>query len=258
MFKELTMFFQLRKSRGPLFVLPDGLYTRQHQYVRNTGPFVKKTGWRPGAVLRLRARISLRNWNDNFIPVRLYQSRKFRSVNERELDLAMLMKEIGKLHYSRKMNPYESFLEVVLIKSLMESMSNSKSLLGSIWSTGGLLSGSQRYAKSTFAYFARNVQEKNDVLAILQRKLSGYPDRFILYIAEYPLPCFDAGHSQHSTFLEYRILQVRYKLILQDLCIHSSYLTGEEKKRYDKALVRIKELMKTFPVTPLKRKNRKA
>jgi hypothetical protein len=52
-------------------------------------------------------------------------------------------------------------------------------------------------------------------------------------------------------FLEYRVLQVRYKIVLQEICLHSAYLTGDEKKKFDGRLTRINALLLTYPAQPV-------
>jgi hypothetical protein len=250
MFKELRLLRTLKKLEGPFVLLPDGLYTMKNQYVRDSLLLKNKLPFLTGDLLKLVPKPRLNGWNRNFQAVDLYHNISFESVNVRELDLDLVLTEIKALLFSREKDPYENFLEVVLIKALMESLNDSKSLLGGIWAMGGLMSSVARRGKSSFAYFAQNIEEKNRIIIALKEKLNDYPDRFVKMLSDHGLTAFSKSRSPAATFLEYRVLQVRYKIVLQEICLHSSYLTGEEKKKYDDRLTRIKALLLTYPARP--------
>ena len=57
-----------------------------------------------------------------------------------------------------------------------------------------------------------------------------------------------AASSQQATLLEYRILQIKYKIVLQEICLHSAYLSDKDKNKYDEQYEKIKGLLSTFPV----------
>lgn len=247
MLKKIRLFHALKNARGPFVLLPDGLYTLRNRYVRDSGLLRPCLKYDTGDVLEFADAPRFRGWEGHFKRITPYQSGEFRSVNVRELDLAQLLKEIRGMHFNPERNPFENFLEVALIKSLMQSLNNSKSLLGGIWSTGGLMTGGTGYGRNTFAYFARNIEEKNSIILTLKEKLEEYPENFVKMLADYGCSPFNRSHSQAGTFLEYRILQVKYKIVLQELCLHSHYLTADEKKKFDDELKLITRLLSTFP-----------
>ena len=187
--------------------------------------------------------------NDLFEQVFLYKSGSFEAKDTRALILESVLKEVEDLNYNMKKNPYENFLETVFVRLLIDSLSIGKALLGSIWAGGGLVSGPPgRHGKSSFTYFALNIQEKNEMIVRLRNKLSEYPENLVYISNEYEINRFNKDHSQHATFLEYRASQISFKVLLQEICLHSHHLTTEDKKSYDERLNCMKMTLKTYPV----------
>lgn len=254
MFKKIKLVQELKKINDLFFVLPNGLFKMNNDYVLYSDLVVRDLPYPMGQTLKIKQE-QIKKLKTNFRDIHLlfqeaivYQSREFESINVRELSLPIILGEIEKMNFSIKKNPYENYLEVTVLKFLMESLNNSKALLGGVWSPGRYVASNVKRFGTTYAHFARNIGEKNKIIAYLREKIMGYPDHFIEHVQEFKLQPFNRNNSQYSTFLEYRLIQIRYKIFLQEVCLHSYYLTDETKRKYDDLMQQMKELLTTYPV----------
>lgn len=251
MFKKIKLAITLKKMNCLLWYLPDGLYTPENKYIHGSNLLKDLFREYPfGSVFKIKKEnikffSRLKNAFQQQFP---YKSSYFKSIDFRKLNYEHICNEIKKFQYDKNKTPYENYLEAVVIQLTIQSFNYGKSLVGGVWGSGAVLSNIRNKGKGTFAYFAANIQEKNDFIAQLKKKREEYPDDYILSACEYKIKEFNKNTSQYASLMEYRILQIRYKIILQEICLHSYYFTEKEKIKFDKEYNRIKILMKTYPV----------
>lgn len=264
MLKNIRLVHDLAQVKEVLFLLPNGLFTINNRYIKYSDEIRNKINFKNGTSIKVKnnqltGKLILIKWDKLFEEVKLYHSQPFNSVTVKALDLNILFAEITKMGYNLNKNPYENYLEITLIMLLMESLNNSKVLIGSIWSPGGLIfhkpkpdltkyGPSIKNINNDYDNFIKNINNKNDLVLILRKIISSYPEKLADYVAEYKYQAFNILHSQYSTLLEFRILQIKYKIILQEICLQSYYLTNEAKMQYDAEFKRINSLLESFPV----------
>ena len=93
------------------------------------------------------------------------------------------------------------------------------------------------------------IQLKNDSIYAVSDQLKTYPKVFTHSFSRFELPPYQDGHSSRITYLEYRILQIKHKNLLQQIAVQSRYLNAEEKAEIEQEIIRIEEMKKTYPVT---------
>lgn len=253
MFKKIKLINLLKTVDVPVCLLPDGFYSSyDNTYLKDSNQIIDEfKSYALGSLFRVqKENLSYRNisWNKIFKQEFPYKTEPFKSINYRELTYDYLLKEIEQYQYDLKRYPYENYLEVVIIHLILQSLTLGKSLLGGVWSSGVLLSNVHKKGRNTFAYFATNVQTKNDIIAQLKIKLEQYPTQYTDIVNKYKWKEFNEKNSQYGSLLEFRILQIRCKTILQEICLHSHYLTEQDKKKFDNEFKLINHLMSTFPI----------
>ncbi len=254
MFEKLKLKKELKKYLNEYFyILPDGLYLKNNKKIEYSELIIKTIlkNYDIGSLIKFKAQ-DLKYIPNIITEVKLYNSTKtFESVDIYELTIEYILTEIEQYKYSIKKNPYENFLEVVVLSTMIESLNNSKCLIGGMWSTGSLLTKPKK-GKNSFEFFAKNVSEKNSYIQILRKKMGEYPKNFPLnaYIIKHPK--FNNNKSDYSVFLEYRILQIKYKIVLQKICMHSAYMSEQQKKKFDAEIKLLRRYLSEYPVKIIK------
>jgi len=251
MFKKIRLIKELIHAEEPVCFLPDGLYKKDNIYINNSNLIVKelKKQYQYGTWLKIKNKGEQRKLKieELFQEEIKYQSHAFNVQSPRELTLNQLLSDINQLKYDIKKDPYENFLEAVLIRLLIDSLNIGKALLGSIWQSGGLSSKEKKFGKSNFTYFTSHIQDKNIIIQKLRLKLSKYPENFVYISSDFKVGKFNKNHSQHAVFLEYRILQVRFKTILQWICLQAQFFTPKDKQIFDDKFNTIQDLLHSYP-----------
>ncbi len=252
MFKKIKLLNKLKSIESRLCYLPDGLYDFKNRYIHDSDilkDYLKKFNY--GDIFEINQeaiKVIKPDYNEMFKKRDCFSSKSFFSINYRQLTYDVMFNEIQKFQYNDNKNPYENYLEVVVIHMLSQSLTYGKSLLGGVWSSGAVFKKIKKRKNDSYRYFAENVQMKNDIMKSLRIKLSKYPDNYVFKADNYVLHEFDKSHSQNASLLEFRILQIQCKMILQEICLHSYYLSVEKKNNYNEKFNKCKRFIKTFPV----------
>ncbi|MBN1897839.1 MAG: hypothetical protein JW827_03595 [Spirochaetes bacterium] len=257
MFRKIKAFFILKRNIGQiLYILPEGLYTSDNRILSFTKPFTKillGKGFELGDCIRLTS-LSLMDFISNVTD--LFEKKTLKPVktlrikwsNTRKLTSERLIQDIHKFEYSNKKSPFENYLEACVISYFIQSMNNSKVLITGVWGPGIKVTGGQQF-KISYSDILENINSRNMTIKQIRDKLSKYPEEMRTATQALGLPFFNKNHSAYTSFLEYRILQIKLKIILQEICLHSYYMSNEEKVYYDKLFRKIKKHMASFPVS---------
>lgn len=259
MWWKIKIYFVLKKRIGEKFyILPAGLYDEKNILLKSSRMIkniLTEKGFKIGdrvVIKEFNFKIFWKNWLIIFekITDKRMRKLKIRVTNPKELTLHDMLGETNKFKYSKKKTPYENYLEACVLNLFIQSLNNSKSLVGGIWGSGGVRIGYDEYPrKETFAHFVENIYSKNLIIQKLKEILYQYPEELRTTTEEIKLPIFSDTHTEYESILEYRILQIKFKIILQEICLHSYYMTPEDKKFFDDYFNEIKRHIKTFPVS---------
>ncbi len=232
--------------------LPHGIFTEDNEYINKTEMLIPHINFSIGSPLKIKKvnfnSASKNNLSDFMEEAGLYKSGPFKSVDENDLTIDMILNEIHEFEFDKKRNPFENYLELMVLKYLMESISSKKSLLSGIWGSKEALARSTGHARGNFSDFICNMEEKNAVLHKIRERINFYPEIFFDHLDEYESGAFNVKHSQYSTFLELRILQIKYKIYLQDRCTQANIMSADIKAKFDERINIIRKLLHTFPV----------
>jgi phosphopantetheinyl transferase (holo-ACP synthase) len=235
-----------------LFVLSPGLFTIDNEYIEGSYTIVDYIKFKIGTPIRIRDNDYKNYTKENltlfFEPVSLYKSKPFKTINETDLTIDIMLKEIENFKFDKKKTPYENYLEVTLLIYLLESISSRKSLLSGIWGGKEILAKALNTNKGHFEEFLENINEKNYIIKKIKKHLAFYPEEYFDKLKEYDDFEFDENNSQYATFLNYRILQIKYKIKLQDRCSLINTMDYEQKLKVDSSIHNIKMMMHTYPV----------
>ncbi len=256
MFERLRLYKELKEKTNKVFyILPGGLYDENNTKILYSELIISNllNKYEVGDTISiyLNRYKDLKDIINKSAEVKKYNfDKKFESVDVFDLTIEYMSDMISKFNFSKMKNPYENFLEAVIINLMIESLNNSKCLIGGLWSTGSILSTPKK-GKSSYEFFVRNVSEKNSYIKEFRKYLEKYPEDLRLRVNELKTPYFKSNRSDYSVFLEYRILQIKYKIVLQEICMHSAYMSDKDKKRFDKEIKLLKERLKGYPVSLL-------
>ncbi len=241
------------------YFLPNGLFDLNNQKLPDTFNIINtlKYNFKFGDTLKVDGKIGIKYLSsttqispDIFKVIKLFKCEEFDSINVRELTREYVLEEIESFHFSLKKNPYENFLEAALISFFINTITTAKNLLGGVWSSGAEIikkvSGG-KYSTS-FGYFVEALSNKNELIQHLKKKLEEYPKELYKNYDELPVTEYREYITTYSAKLEYRILQIKYKNILQDICIYAYYMTDEDKQKYEGLMANIMKALRTYPV----------
>lgn len=258
MWWKIKNYFVLKKRIGEKFyILPAGLYDETNKLLGSTKimkNILTKRGFKIGDRVVLK-KFNFKNYWKNWLRIfeKIIEKRlkklEIKVTNPKELTIPDMLEEIKKFGYSKKKTPYENYLEACVLNFFIQSLNNSKSLVGGIWGSGGVRIGYDEYPrKETFAHFVENIHSKNLIIQKLREILYQYPEELRTTTEGIKLPVFSETHTEYESILEYRILQIKFKIILQEICLHSYYMTPEDKKFFDDYFNEVKMHIKTYPV----------
>ncbi len=254
-YSSILNYFLLKKSRGKIFyLLPAGVYDNENNFYASTFTLRQKLikkGFKIGDALRIndfRLLNYLKDITLFFSPVGNIKSSKISATvtDARELTIQEMLEEVSKFKYDKSKTPYENYLEATVVSLFIQSMNNSKSLLGGIWGSGGVKVSYEDIRKDTYAHFVWNINSKNEIIIKLRKILYQYPEEMRTMTDMLELTSFNPRHSEYENFLEYRILQIKFKIILQEIILHSYYMSAKDKEYYDKYFRTVKEHLTTY------------
>ncbi len=250
MFERIKLHNELKRLQDKyFFLLPTGLYLYNNKKVDNSELIVKSLNKKFlfGDTIEFPSKIDIKNIDNNAELKEIFNyNEKFEVEDVYALTIEYMENEIEGYNYDEKKNPYENFLEAAIISSIIESLNNSKCLVGGMWSSGSILSKPKK-GKSSFEFFAKNVSEKNMFIGKFREKLNSYPDDFIRNTFFIDVPKFTSNRSEYSVKLEYRLLQIKYKIVLQQLCMQSAYMSDKDKLKFDKRVALLKDALNSYP-----------
>ncbi|MBU1075753.1 MAG: hypothetical protein KKH98_00575 [Spirochaetes bacterium] len=253
MFKTVRiLLYRLKKGDNQLCLLPDGLYSLKNRFIKDSDlikDYLKK--YSIGTRLKvIKEQIDLfrPDLDKIFLELKPYKSSSFKSIHYHRLTYDLILNEIREFKFKKNKDPYENFLEANIIYMVICSLQYGKTVLGGVWSSGFISNRIRSVRKTSYKYFASNVQSKNELILKLREMIHDYPKVYFQSNDMVKGSAFTEYHSQYATELEYRVLQVKCKLLLQELALHSYYLTDKEKADYDKRFNYLKEMMNSYPV----------
>jgi hypothetical protein len=248
----IEYFLFKRVKIGVLYLLPAGLYLEDNRKFKINESLLRKLK----KYYNIGDRLVLKNEKItnifkpvNEIFVRLDEKRykpiDIESNDPRRLTLDEMIKEIKDYKYEKTSTPYENYLKACVISYFLQSLNYSKSLIGGIWSSDGMKVEYQK--KDLFRYFIYNIDSKNVLIQKIKPFLYQFPEDMFTRTEDLKLPSFSEFKTSEEIKLEYRVLQIKFKIILQEIMLHSYYMTTEEKQYYDQLYKEVINHLRTYP-----------
>ncbi|GEM_PF-6969567 len=172
----------------------------------------------------------------------LFQIQKQEYISEsfpfvEHVELADVLAAIRKFKERKGKSLYENFLEMCVIMLLMESLKNSKIMLGGVWisrssnHSGKQLNGYEMYVKV--------LSDKNASIELVKSELVNYPPYSFEEIGFLQVTGPRDNVSPYGRYLENLYLQVFLKNEIQKLYLMTQYITSQER---EKQMERVEEI----------------
>lgn len=232
--------------------MPSGLYTENNERLKNSERYIDKIleKFKIGDRIKI-DNFKIKNYFLNILDVLiLVKEKRYSPVNienpdPRKLTLNEIIEEIKTFKFDLKSTPYENYLKSCMISYFLQSLNYSKSLLSSIWGADGM---KIEYPKrDLFNYFVNNIESKNEIIRSIKFYLYQFPEDMFTKTDALKLTEFEETKTSNEIFLEYRILQIKFKILLQEIMLHSYYMSSDEKIHYDNMYRKIIQHLKTYP-----------
>jgi hypothetical protein len=143
---------------------------------------------------------------------------------------------------------YECFMEMCIIMLLMESLKNSKIMLGGVWISrssnhaGKQLNGYEMYVKV--------LSEKNEAIERVKAALVNYPPYSFEEIGLLNLKGPRRNISPYGRYLENLYLQIFLKNEIQRLYLMTQYITAGEREMQMQKIEEVRSIIALYKSTP--------
>lgn len=164
------------------------------------------------------------------------------------VDLEDALKAIQAFQTRPVKDLYERFMEMCIIMLLMESLKNSKIMLGGVWisrssnHTGKQLNGYEMYVKV--------LSEKNDSIERVKAALVDYPPYSFEEIGLLSLKGPRPNVSPYSRYLENLYLQIFLKNEIQRLYLMTQYITAGERETQMQRIEDVRSIIDKYKPVP--------
>lgn len=250
---RLTQPLRLRRTlaqeQGQMVLLPSGLYNLDNVLIPDTQELAGELlrTFPTGATLAIQERPGLTSYHsDHFTEVRGPAQTGWSTVGDLLLSIEFVRQEISRFHFDPARHPYHNYLEAVLMQLFIDGLALGKKLAGGVW-----LSDSEGSNSADVRQLEIMIQMKNDTIYTVSDILKTYPAVFTMNFAKFELPAYRAWLPGEQSALEYRILQIRHKNLLQEIAVQSKVMNADDKKSIEDEIHRIEEIKSTYPVTLL-------
>jgi len=160
-----------------------------------------------------------------------------------EINIEDVINIIQKFSETHKKTVYEKFLEFMILIVFLESLKNSKVMLGGVWNSRALKGET---GKTGYEIFVQNLDKKNSIVQKLKPLLNNYKDYDLEEIGLLEIKKYRAYLSEYAIYLEYIFLHVLLKNTIQKLYLMLGYANEIEKKSLKNKIDNIKNLIQTY------------
>jgi len=251
--KKLKLFFELSKHHNYFFLMPNGLYSDENKKIQGSEILTQNllTQFSIGDTLFLETLnihdlikkiFSLSICNKFVIAKNVFYYRK-QGLGLSEIKIEDAFEIIQKFSEVHKKTVYEKFLEFMILVVFLESLKNSKVMLGGVWNSRALKG---EKGKTGYEIFVQNLNTKNTLVEKLKPLLNNYRNYDLLEMGLLEIKTYRAYLSEYAIYLEYIYLHILLKNTIQKLYLMLGYANEIEKKSLKNKIDNIKRLMQKY------------
>lgn len=251
--KKLKLFFELSKHHNYFFLMPDGLYSDENKKIQGSELLTQhlleefsigdtlflKTLNAPDLFKEL---FSMSIYDEFVIAKNIFYYRK-QGLGLSEIKLEDVLEIILKFSDVHKKTVYEKFLEFMILVVFLESLKNSKIMLGGVWNS---LSLKGENGETGYEMFVQNLNTKNTLVEKLKPLLNNYKAYNLEEMGLLEIKTYRAYLSEYAIYLEYIYLHILLKNTIQKLYLMLGYANETEKKSLKNKIENIKKLIHEY------------
>lgn len=239
-----NIFKDIKLRNCQLTVLPEGLYAIDNEKIKHSEELIKKIKFHIGSQIKLINSDKNLNFNipdySEYFEINLENIQNNNKINIKNLVLNDFLNEIESYKYDQKINPYENFLQYLVLKYFIISIKCKQFFLEGIW-------GEAKSEKVKESDLIEDIDAKELLKEKVNIILKHFPDYLSKGFVDHDIEKYNPIKSNKMSYLEYRILEIQSKIILQNRCM-SKNLTTEMKDDIDRQINRIRNAKQSFPV----------
>ena len=242
-----------------LVVLPSGLYTESGDYLPKskllTSEMLKAGIIEPGEEITPNVDIKMHLneiiglFYDKTFSIESFfnfhhDRRQPFSLPDREgIYIDDLYDDISSLTYKKENHSFVNYLSLYLLVLIQQSISMEKRLLGGQW---GRAVSSNYQGTEEKPGFMDLYRRKYEILQQVRMSVDQFPSMTDSLLYDYMPQRFRRYLPAQAIYLEFRILQVLYKLNLQQLTLESNNISASKQKMYNEKIALLKEISKKY------------
>ncbi len=244
----MSLKTELKSVSDNLVLLPTGLYRMDNRKIAESESLALELlhSFGTGSTLRILSHPGLmgKYCASHFQLVAGEGSVAFTMPSDLKLSIESVKADLLQLSFDTGKHPYANYLEAVMMQLYIDGMAMGKKLSGGVW-----MSSQYSGNSASVNQLELMIQLRNDSIYAVSDILKTYPKEFTMSFDKFELSPYQANNSQYMTWMEYRILQIRHKNLLQEIAVQSKILGAEEKAVIEQEIKRVEALKQSYPVT---------